>query len=146
MSVEMKKAQVKSEKKPVGEVSYPDFDTKNPAVGLAQIQEFDWKGAGYQGWEDAVVTLTKTQYATNLKNELRAKANPKLTKERLSQLVTFAMAKLPASELQALQASGEAAILAKVEELKVQITKDFEDKAREAAAAGAVDDDEEDND
>ncbi len=138
MPVEMKTAVVKSASKPVGQVTYPSFDEKNPAIGLSDIMSFDWKAEGYQGPEHAIVSLVNTQHATNLKNAVRAKANPKLTQERLGQLVTVRMATLSAGELQALQAGGEAAILAKVAELSATIKAEYEAKAKEAAAAAAT--------
>lgn len=143
MPVEMKTAAVKSEKKTVGSVTFPVFDDKNPAIGLSDIMEYDWKGQGYLSPEHAIVCLVNTQHATNLKNAVRAKANPKLTQERLGELVTIRMATLSGQELQALQAGGETAILAKVEELKTAIRAEFEAKAKEAAAAAATATDEE---
>lgn len=145
MPVEMKTAPVSSAKKVVGSVTFPVFDEKNPAIGLQDVMSFDWKSAGYQGPEHAIVSLVNTQYATNLKNEVRSKANPKLTQERLGELVTVRMAMMAPQDLQALQAAGEGAILAKVEELKTQIRAEFDAKAKEAAAALASTE-EEDND
>jgi hypothetical protein len=134
MPVVSKTEPVKSKSEVVGQATFPVFDEKNPSIGLSDVMSYDWKAAGYQGPEHAIVCLVNTQHATNIKNEIRSKANPKLTQEKLNQLTMVAMAALPVEELQAMQ-NDPAKIMAKAEEIKAKIKADYEEKAKAAAAS-----------
>ncbi len=139
MAVVIEKASVKSEQKIVGTAEFPVFDEKNPSIGLADIMSYDWKAQGYQSSEHAIVCLVNTQNMTNIKNEIRAKANPRLTQEKLNNLVTMEMAMLPVEVLQSMQNNPDA-VLAKAEEIRTRIKKEYEEKAKSIAAADATED------
>lgn len=146
MSVVIEKAPVKSDKAVVGHAEFPVFDDKNPAIGLQDIMSFDWKAAGYLGAEDAIVRLVNTQHATNIKNAIRAKANPKLTGEVLSKRVTIEFAKfcqgLQGAELTAFYGD-PAALEAKMDEIKKRLIAEHEAASAAARAAVASEGDEE---
>lgn len=139
--MEIKKANVKSASAVVGVVEHPVFDEKNPVVGLQEIMSFDWKSAGYNSAEHAIVTLVNTQHATNLKNEVRSKASGKLTGEKLNNLALQKFAALPPDEMARISAAGE--LTQTIEKFKEQIKAEHEENRKKQLAELAAQQDDE---
>jgi hypothetical protein len=130
--MEIKKSPVKSESAVVGVAEHPVFDEKNPTVGLQEIMSFDWKAAGYNSAEHAIVSLVNTQHATNLKNEIRSKASGKLTSDKLNNLALQKFASLPPEEMARISAAGDLANT--IEKFKAEIKAEHEESRKKRLA------------
>lgn len=130
--MEIKKAPVKSASAVVGTVEHPVFDEKNPTVGLQEVLAYDWKAAGYNSAEHAIVSLVNTQHATNLKNEARSKASGKLTGEKLNNLALQRFAALPPDEMARISAAGE--LTQTIEKFKEEIKAQHEEDRKKRLA------------
>jgi hypothetical protein len=119
------------------------FDEKNPTVGLQEIMGFDWKAAGYNSAEHAIVSLVNTQHATNLKNEVRSKASGKLTGEKLNNLALQKFAALPPDEMAKISAEGR--LTSVIEQFKEEIKAQHEEERKKRLAELADQQNEEGN-